>query len=112
MRTEQVETASKPHDDAGALAADLRDRRRARPEAARAAGVDVVALPTSPVAADPDHGEGMVPGGRYGEIAERFGPIASAQLTSGQHTHVAVDSPEEGVGVLDRSGRGCPCCGR
>ncbi len=108
MRTEQVETASQPHDDAGTLAADLRDRRVRAREAARAAGVDVVALPTSPVAADPDHGDGMVPGGRYGEIAERFGPIASAQLTSGQHTHVAVESPEEGVGVLDRVGPWLP----
>jgi carboxylate-amine ligase len=108
MRTEQVETASKPHDAADALAADLRDRRARARDAARTAGVDVVALPTSPVAADPDHGEGMVPGGRYGEIAERFGPIASAQLTSGQHTHVAVNSSEEGVGVLDRIGPWLP----
>lgn len=108
MRTEQVETASKPHDDAGALAADLRDRRRRAREAAQAAGVDVVALPTSPIAADPDHGDGMVPEGRYGEIAERFGPIATGQLTSGQHTHVAVSSPEEGVGVLDRIGPWLP----
>lgn len=108
MRTEQVETASRPHDDAGTLSADLRDRRESAREAARAAGVDVVALPTSPVAADPEHGDGMVPEGRYGEIAERFGPIATAQLTSGQHTHVAVESPEEGVGVLDRIGPWLP----
>lgn len=108
MRTEQVETASLPQSDAGELAADLRRRRALAREAARAVGVEVAALATSPVAADDDHGNGMDPSGRYGEIAERFGPIAGAQLTSGQHTHVAVASPEEGVGVLDRIGPWLP----
>jgi len=108
MRTEQVETATAPHRDAAALAADLRRRRREAREAARAAGVDVAALATSPVAPDEAAEPSAVPTGRYGRIAERFGSIATAQLTSGQHVHVEVGSPEEGVGVLDRIGPWLP----
>ncbi|PVZ05306.1 carboxylate-amine ligase [Actinomycetospora cinnamomea] len=104
MRTEQVETATAPHADAAALAADLRRRRREAREAARAAGVDVAGLATSPVAPDEGAEPAAVPDGRYGRIAERFGAIATAQLTSGQHVHVEVGSLEEGVGVLDHIG--------
>jgi glutamate---cysteine ligase / carboxylate-amine ligase len=104
MRTEQVETATAPHRTADDLAADLRRRRREAREAARAAGVDVAGLATSPVAPDEASEPGAVPEGRYGDIADRFGAIATAQLTSGQHVHVEVGSPEEGVGVLDGIG--------
>jgi glutamate---cysteine ligase / carboxylate-amine ligase len=108
MRTEQVETATAPHADAAALAADLRRRRREAREAAHAAGVDVAGLATSPVAPDEEAEPSSVPEGRYGRIAERFEAIATAQLTSGQHVHVEVGSPEEGVGVLDRIGPWLP----
>jgi len=109
MRTEQVETATVPHTKADELAADLRRRRIAAREAATASGVDVAGLATSPVAPDETSGaSGPVPEGRYGRIAERFGAIATSQLTSGQHVHVEVASPEEGVGVLDRIGPWLP----
>ncbi|GAA4877463.1 carboxylate-amine ligase [Actinomycetospora straminea] len=108
MRTEQVETATAPHHDAASLADDLRRRRREAREAARRSGVDVAGLATSPVAPDEASEPNAVPDGRYGDIAERFGAIATAQLTSGQHVHVEVASPEEGVGVLDRIGPWLP----
>lgn len=108
MRFEQVETASAPHHDASALAADLHARRRTASEAARGAGTEVAGLATSPIAPDEETEPTGARGGRYGRIAERFGSIATDQLTSGQHVHVEVASPEEGVGVLDRIGPWLP----
>jgi carboxylate-amine ligase len=108
MRTEQVETATAPHQGTDDLAADLRRRRREARDAARASGVDVAGLATSPVAPEETAEPAAIPEGRYGRIADRFGAIATAQLTSGQHVHVEVGSPEEGVGVLDRIGPWLP----
>jgi glutamate---cysteine ligase / carboxylate-amine ligase len=108
MRTEQVETATAPHHTADDLADDLRRRREEAREAARASDVDVAGLATSPIAPDEAAEPAAVPEGRYGRIAERFGAVATAQLTSGQHVHVEVSSPEEGVGVLDRIGPWLP----
>ncbi len=53
---------------------------------------------TSPVAVEPR----LVSTPRYREMAERFGIVTREQLTCGCHVHVAVTSPEEAVGVLDR----------
>lgn len=104
MRAEQVETGSVPHTDADALAADLRSRRGDAARAARTSGAAVAALATSPVAPGP----AASVEGRYGRIQDRFGPIATAQLTNGQHVHVEIGSREEGVGVLDRIGEWLP----
>ncbi|MCD2195902.1 glutamate--cysteine ligase [Actinomycetospora endophytica] len=104
MRAEQVETGSTPHHEADALAADLVARRRTALDAAGTQGAVVAGLATSPVAPDPL----APPPGRYGRILERFGPIASEQLTNGQHVHVEIASREEGVGVLDRIGPWLP----
>jgi glutamate---cysteine ligase / carboxylate-amine ligase len=104
MRAEQVETGSTPHDDAGALAADLRRRRADAARAARTSGAAVAAVATSPIAPGP----ATSVDGRYGRILERFGPIATAQLTNGQHVHVEIASRAEGVGALDRMGEWLP----
>ncbi len=104
MRAEQVETGSTPHDDAGALAGDLRRRRADAARAARTSGAAVAALATSPIAPGP----ATSVDGRYGRILERFGPIATAQLTNGQHVHVEIASRAEGVGALDRMGEWLP----
>ncbi|MEJ2871378.1 glutamate--cysteine ligase [Actinomycetospora sp. OC33-EN08] len=104
MRHEQVETGSAPHADAEALADDLHRRRRAAVEAARERGAAVAAVATSPLP------QGPAPDleGRYGRILERFGAVATEQLTNGQHVHVEIGSREEGVGVLDRIGPWLP----
>ena len=39
---------------------------------------------------------------RYARMIEMFGIVARQQLTCGQHIHVSVDSPDEGVAALDR----------
>ncbi|WP_433803258.1 carboxylate-amine ligase [Actinomycetospora sp. CA-084318] len=104
MRAEQVETGSVPHTDAEALVADLRRRRADAARAARTSGAAVAALATSPVAPGP----ATSVDGRYGRILDRFGAIATAQLTNGQHVHVEIASREEGVGILDRLGAWLP----
>ena len=100
MRPEQVETGSAPHSGVADLVADLRARRREAATAAAGQGAAVAGLATSPF----PQGSVGTTSGRYGDIHERFGAVASAQLTNGQHVHVEVSSREEGVGVLDRIG--------
>ena len=39
---------------------------------------------------------------RYRDMAETFGQVARRGTTCGMHVHVAIDSPEEGVGCIDR----------
>jgi len=39
---------------------------------------------------------------RYRDMAEAYGLIARRGTTCGMHVHVAIESPEEGVGCLDR----------
>lgn len=97
-KQEQIETATLPHLTLEDLEADLVLRRRRADAAAARAGVRIAALATSPVpvstsaTSDP----------RYLAMQERFGSTFREQLTCGCHVHVAVDSDEEGVGVLDR----------
>jgi carboxylate-amine ligase len=57
-----------------------------------------VAIATSPLAVSPE----IRPSTRYQAMAERFGLTTVEQLTCGCHVHVGVESPEEGVGVIDR----------
>jgi carboxylate-amine ligase len=61
-------------------------------------GVALAPLATSPLAVEPT----VSPSRRYEEMARRFGRTVSEQLTCGCHVHVAIDSAEEGVAVLDR----------
>ena len=57
-----------------------------------------VALGTNPAAAAPTTTEDP----RYERMAHDFGAIATGQLTCGMHVHVAVESRDEGVAVIDR----------
>lgn len=98
MKQEQIEVISPP----SATHADLLDsvrrgRRLADAEALRH-GARVVATATSPGALSAS----LANGDRYSRMAERYGIVARDQFTCGLHVHVAIDSPEEGVGVLDR----------
>jgi glutamate---cysteine ligase / carboxylate-amine ligase len=65
---------------------------------AHAMGVKIAALGTSPLPVDTS----LTPSRRYERMAERFGLTIHEQLTCGCHVHVAVDSDEEGVAVVDR----------
>jgi carboxylate-amine ligase len=104
LQREQVETGTRPVTTTTELTAELRRWRAAAVQAAEREGIAVAALATSPLAAEPH----IFPTERYERMAERFGLIASEQLTCGCHVHVEVESPDEGVGVIDRLGPWLP----
>jgi glutamate---cysteine ligase / carboxylate-amine ligase len=104
LQREQVETGTFPVTNSSELARELRRRRSAAVDAAEQADVAVAALATSPLPVEPH----IFPDDRYERAAERFGLLASEQLTCGCHVHVGIDSPDEGVAVIDRVGPWLP----
>ncbi len=98
FQEQQLEAYTSPHALMSKLEVELRAWRAKAASAARQAGARVVASATCPVAVEPRR----VHTPRYDEMAEQFGNVAREQLTCGCHVHVSVESPEEGVGVLDR----------
>ncbi|MEW1836322.1 glutamate--cysteine ligase [Microbacterium sp. NPDC079995] len=98
MKREQIEVVSPPVRTRSELAAVIGEGRRRVDRAAMSVGARAVPLATAPHACDSQVSDSP----RYTEMAARFSATAREQLTCGMHVHVAVDSPEEGVGVLDR----------
>ena len=98
FKMEQTEIGSSPTTDIAALRTELLKLRRAVAAAAGYAGVHVVAVATSPFKVRPTATENE----RYARMIDMFGIIARQQLTCGQHIHVSINSPDEGVAALDR----------
>jgi carboxylate-amine ligase len=98
LKQQQLETDTRPHTDLDRLGEELREFRRLADRAAAAAGARVAALATSPLPVTPL----TTPKDRYLRMAAQFGLTSAEQLTCGCHVHVEVESPEEGVAVLDR----------
>lgn len=98
MQQEQVETQTHPCDSLEDLGAELCRWRRSAADSARRTGVEVAAVGTSPVPAQPS----IYPDPRYRWMLAEFGLTAAEQLTCGCHVHVEVSSGEEGVAVIDR----------
>jgi glutamate---cysteine ligase / carboxylate-amine ligase len=98
LQQEMLEIVYSPHTDFGSLRDELIQGRLLADAEARAVGARAVALGTSPLRAT-THAT-MKP--RYRSIHERYGITARDAMTCGFHVHVSIDSPEEGVGVLDR----------
>ncbi|WP_083983259.1 carboxylate-amine ligase [Actinomadura hibisca] len=98
LQREQLETGTRPCVSADELAGQIRESRMAAAQAAAGVGAAVAALATSPVAVHPS----LTPSRRYRLMAAAYGPTADEQLSCGCHVHVNVDSPDEGVAVLDR----------
>jgi glutamate---cysteine ligase / carboxylate-amine ligase len=98
FKQEQVETSSEPCVQLDQLRAELGARRAVARESARAHGVDIAAIGTSPGKLRPH----ATPDERYLRMVDEFGLLAQEQLTCGQHIHVSVRSRAEGVAVLDR----------
>ncbi|WP_109470976.1 carboxylate-amine ligase [Ornithinimicrobium cavernae] len=98
FQQEQLETHTAPVHSLSELEDQVRHWRSEAAEAARGADCRIAALATSPLPTGPTPAAGE----RYAWIRERYQLIARRQLTCGLHVHVAVDSDEEGVGVLDR----------
>ena len=98
LQLQQVEIDSVPCEHLADLGADLAGRRREVDQLARAAGVRVVALGTSPVPVTPE----TTSEPRYRRMAKHYGLMEQEQLTCACHVHVSVASEEEGVAALDR----------
>jgi carboxylate-amine ligase len=98
FKMEQTEIGSTPHTHIAALRDELLTLRRTVAAAAAGTGARVVAIATNPFVLHPTPTENE----RYARMAAMFGIIAAQQLTCGQHIHVAIESPAEGVAALDR----------
>jgi glutamate---cysteine ligase / carboxylate-amine ligase len=98
LHREQLETGTRPCTELDELRSELRAVRAEAITAAADAGAGLVPLATSPLPVEPT----LTSTRRYQEVARRFGLTVSEQLTCGCHVHVAIDSAEQGVAVLDR----------
>ncbi|GAA1829212.1 glutamate--cysteine ligase [Actinomadura chokoriensis] len=98
LQREQLETATPVCRTLGELSDHVRTARLAAAKSAAGVGAAVAALATSPVSVRPS----LTPSHRYLRMADAYGPAADEQLTCGCHVHVGIDSPDEGVAVLDR----------
>ncbi|WP_258803834.1 glutamate--cysteine ligase 2 [Pseudarthrobacter sp. NS4] len=98
LKLEQIETQTRPCLEYGNLLDQIRAGRALADQAARKNQARVAALATSPLAST-SH---TTPDPRYARMLERFGLTAQEQLTCGFHVHTYIESPEEGVAVLDR----------
>lgn len=98
LKLEQIETQTRPCLDYPELLRQLRQGRALADHAARAHGGRVAALATSPQGAATH----LTPKPRYMTMQERFGLTVRNQLTCGLHVHTFVETPEEGVAVMDR----------
>lgn len=98
LTQEQVEVQTSPHSTYADMRADLFEQRVAAQAAAATAHVAVAAMATCPTR--------MVPtttrNDRYLRMSELYGLTAREQLTCGMHVHVGIESPDEGVAVIDR----------
>lgn len=95
----QVETRTDPATVLSDIRAQLVAARRTAGEAAEAAGLGVIACGVVPL-----WGEGpqVSPNDRYRAMVDVFGETARMGSTCGTHVHVGIESPEEGVGIIDR----------
>ncbi|SLK13944.1 carboxylate-amine ligase [Arthrobacter sp. P2b] len=98
FQQEMIEVVTPPRSTMDSLEADIIAGRAIADRAAQDVGVRVAALATSPLPCDPH----PVRLRRFAAMAEEYGLTAREQLTCGCHIHVSVESPEEGVAVLDR----------
>ncbi|MEU8797026.1 glutamate--cysteine ligase [Spirillospora sp. NPDC048819] len=98
LQREQLETATPVCTSLGELSDHIRSARLAAAQSAAGVGVAVAALATSPVVVRPS----LTPSHRYRRMADVYGTTADEQLTCGCHVHVGIESPDEGVAVLDR----------
>jgi carboxylate-amine ligase len=98
LQQEMLEIVYSPHTEFSELRDELSQGRLLADAEARAVGTRAVALATSPMPVSP-HAT-VKP--RYRSIHERYGVTARETMTCGFHVHVSIESPDEGVGVLDR----------
>ena len=95
----QLETRTDPATDLADTLAQLRAARRTAGEAAAQVGLAVVATGVSPAPLpEPE----VTRNDRYQDMVQTFGEVTRSAGTCGMHVHVAIESDEEGVAVIDR----------
>ena len=95
----QVEIRTEPARQLSSIRAQLVDARRAAGEAAAATGTGLIAAGTAPLGGEDPR---TTRTDRYRRMVQTFGEVARSGSTCGMHVHVGIDSPEEGVRVIDR----------
>jgi glutamate---cysteine ligase / carboxylate-amine ligase len=95
----QVEIRTQPAADLDDARAQVLTARRYASEAAEAIGLATVASGLVPIGGMPLQ---VTDDNRYRNMLTTYRRIASYGSTCGLHVHVAVDSDEEGVAVIDR----------
>ena len=98
VQQEQIEIVCPPQESLAGQIATIRHGRSLARSAASDAGALAVALATSPFPVRPH----LVSTPRFRKMNDRFGLTLQEQLTCGFHVHVAVESPDEGIAILDR----------
>jgi carboxylate-amine ligase len=98
VQREQIEAVTAPFTELADLAGAIRAGREEANYRATGSGAKIAAVGTSPLYSPPH----LVTSPRYAAIGERFRLTLSEQLMCGLHVHVSIDSPDEGVAVLDR----------
>ncbi len=95
----QLEIRTDPARDVDDIVDQVVAGRRTAGESAEALGLAVAVCAAVPLAMD----EPVISDNeRYRHMAETYGQVARHGTTCGMHVHVAIDSPEEGVGCIDR----------
>jgi carboxylate-amine ligase len=97
IQQEMLETQTRPQESSTLLLADVLAGRELVDSLARPLGARAVAVAMSPLVVRPHTTDKP----RYTAMLERYGATAGT-LVCGCHVHVAIDSREEGVAVLDR----------
>ena len=98
MQREMIEVTTRPHTSLTALGGQVLDNRALVERVANGFGAHAAPLAASPTPVVPHGSDGV----RYRQMMQRYGCIPRLSLTCGMHVHVSVDSPAEGVAVLDR----------
>lgn len=101
----QVETATPPSDSMADLETALRAARRRVGLAAERVDLAVVASGVAPTASRDAE---VSDDDRYRDMVQTYGEVARGGGTCGMHVHVDVESPDEGVAVVDRLGPWLP----
>ena len=94
-----IETRTDPTTDLDDVARQLVAARRTAGEAATSSGLGVIACGIVPIQGDEPQ---VSPNDRYRMMVDVYGETARTGSTCGTHVHVAIDTPEEGVAVIDR----------
>jgi len=94
----QIEVASPPQLELGALAKALRGLREGVAGAAEAAGVRLLAMGTGPATSGHIR---VVDSPRYHRMRERYGDLSPGPGMCGTHVHVSIPDDETGVQILN-----------